>query len=281
MDNEMIITEELIEAYADWLGGEERAKNTIDKYRHDLKILCAWLDGRPVTKVLASEWKADLQARYAAASVNSMLAAANGFFRWMGWTGIKLKFLKIQRKVFCDKNRELDKPDYQRLIAVALSMGKSRLALLMEVLCGLGLRVSELKYITVEAAGAGRAEIQMKGKIRTVIISNKLARKLLKYAKKKNISSGEIFITKSGKSMSRGQIWQEMKKLGENAGVESEKVFPHNLRHLFARTYYRIYKDIAKLADILGHTSIETTRLYLISTGEEHAEQIESLGLVS
>ncbi len=277
----MIVTMESIEEYLLWLKGEERALNTIQKYSRDLRNLLRWLESRPLTKILTTERKESLQNGYAATSVNSMLAAANGFFKWMGWRDLSLKFLKIQRKVFCDKKKELDEEDYKKLIAAAEDLGKKRLALLIETLCGLGLRVSEVKYITVAAARAGQAEILMKGKVRTVMIPSKLSSKLLKYAKKNKIETGEIFITRSGKGLSRSQIWREMKRLSEIAGVDPEKVFPHNLRHLFARTYYNTYSDISKLADVMGHSSVETTRLYLISSGEEHARQLEKLGLVS
>lgn len=226
MADDITITMETIEEYLDWLKGEERAVNTIEKYRRDLLGLYRWLEGRPLTRSLATQWKADLQTRYAASSVNSMLAAANGLFQWMKWTDFKLKFLKIQKKVFCDRKKELTRADYERLIAAARAQGKPRLVLLLETLCSLGLRVSELQYITVEAARAGRAEIRMKGKVRTVILPGKLNRKLLSYAREHQIESGKIFITRNGTGLSRSQIWQEMKKLSESAGVESARVFP-------------------------------------------------------
>ena len=208
-----------------------------------------------------------------------MLAAINTYCRFAGFC-IKVKFLRIQRKLFQDENRILKKDEYERLIAASEKSGKERLSLLFETIGATGIRVSEVKYITVEALNAGRAEISLKGKIRTILLPGKLCRKLLKYAKKQKISFGEIFITKSGKGMSRKQIWSEMKAICKKAGVESSKVFPHNLRHLFARIYYKVTRDITKLADLLGHSSIETTRIYLISTGEEHARQLEKLRLV-
>ena len=177
--------------------------------------------------------------------------------------------------MFRDSSRELTKNEYEKLVSSAIALGKDRLGLTLETICATGIRVSELKYITVEAALRGRAEIALKGKIRTIMIPNKLCRKLLKYAKKQKIASGEVFLTKSGKSISRKQVWAEMKALCRKAGVDAEKVFPHNLRHLFARCFYRVCRDIARLADILGHSSIETTRIYLISSGKEHERTLE------
>lgn len=275
------MTPDQIDAYCGWLAAEEQAPATIAKYRHDLTALCTWLDGQIVTKALLLQRKESMLEDHAPASVNAMLASINGFFRYMGWKDLRMKYLKVQRRIFCEKKRELTREDYMKLIAAAVRLGKERLALVLETICALGLRVSELKFITAEAVQRGEVEIRMKGKSRTITISGKLARKLRKYAQKNKIASGEIFITRSGRSLSRGQIWQEMKQLSEEAGVEPEKVFPHNLRHLFARTYYNAYKDIVKLADVLGHSSVNTTRIYLISTGAEHAWQMEQLGLVS
>ena len=199
----------------------------------------------------------------------------------MGWPDCKVKHLKLQRRLFRDDSRELTKAEYERLIATAEEMGKERLSLLMEAICGTGIRVSEVQYLTIEAAQQGKVEIYLKGKVRTILIPGKLCKKLLKYAKKHKIASGEIFLTRGGKSLSRKQIWAEMKALCKKAGVAPSKVFPHNLRHLFARTFYRVCRDVAKLADVLGHSSIETTRIYLISTGAEHAKTMDMLRLVS
>nr|WP_325296756.1 tyrosine-type recombinase/integrase [uncultured Dysosmobacter sp.] len=209
-----------------------------------------------------------------------MLAALNGFLRFLGLE-YRVKFLKIQRRLFRDQSRELTREEYGLLVSAARAEGRERLALLMESVCATGVRVSEVKYLTVEAARAGRAEIALKGKIRVILLTNKLCRKLLKYARKNKIASGEIFITRSGKGMSRRQIWAEMKALCKAAGVDAEKVYPHNLRHLFARTFYKACGDIARLADVLGHSSIETTRIYLLTTGAEHTKQLERLGLIS
>ena len=191
------------------------------------------------------------------------------------------KYLKIQRRLFRDDSRELTRPEYDRLLAAAREQGRERLALLLETICATGIRVSEVRYVTVETARTGRAEIALKGKIRTILLPGKLCRKLLKYARRQKIASGEIFLTRSGRGLSRKQIWAEMKSLCAKAGVAPTKVFPHNLRHLFARTFYRVCRDVARLADVLGHSSIETTRIYLISTGAEHATTLERMGLVS
>lgn len=213
-------------------------------------------------------------------TVNGKLSALNGFFSFMGWTEIRVKFLRIQRRMFRERSKELTKEEFERLVATAQKEGKERLMLLMETICATGIRVSELPYITVEAAKAGRAEIDLKGKIRFIMLPEKLCRKVLKYAAEKNISTGEIFLTRNGTSLSRRQIWREMKELCEKAGVESTKVFPHNFRHLFATAFYKICKDIVKLADVLGHSSIETTRIYLLTSGEEHARQLEMMKMI-
>jgi len=264
-----------------YLAGEERSAGTIEKYARDLGAFASWLDGREASKERTAEWKEHLLEERSPDTVNSMLAAVNSFFRFMGWEDCRVKFLKIQRRTFREESRELAREEYDRLLSTALSQGKTRLALLMETICATGARVSEVKYFTVEAARMGKAEISLKGKIRTILLPEKLCRKLLKYAKKQKIASGEIFLTRSGTSLSRKQIWAEMKALCASAGVEPSKVFPHNLRHLFARTLYKACRDIVKLADILGHSSIETTRIYLRTTGAEYARQLDRLGLVS
>ena len=280
--NERIITKDQIAAYAAHLRREERAPGTIEKYIRDLRAFSLWLEGRPASRELAAAWKERLLAeRYAPATVNAMLSALNGLFRFLGWEDCRVRFLSIQRRAFRDQRRELTRTEYERLIRTAEAQGRRRLALLMEAICATGIRVSEVKYLTVEAARLGRAEISLKGKIRTILLPNKLCRKLLKYAKKQKIASGEIFLTRSGKGLSRRQIWAEMKRLCAAAGVEPSRVFPHNLRHLFATVFYRVTRDIVKLADVLGHSSIETTRIYLLTTGAEHARHLERLGLIS
>ena len=279
---ERVLTLEQLAAYGGHLKREERAPATIEKYLRSVRFFAAWLDGGAVTKEAVTDWKEHLLAeRRAPSTINAALAALNGLFRFLGWDCLRVKFLKVQRRMFQDPARELTRLDYDKLIATARDLGRERLALLMETICATGVRVSEVPYLTVEAVQRGRAEISLKGKIRVILIPAKLCRKLLKYARKNKIASGEIFLTGSGKGLSRRQIWAEMKRLCVSAGVEPSRVFPHNLRHLFATAYYRAYKDIAKLADVLGHSSIETTRIYLLSSGEEHQRQLDRLGLVS
>lgn len=279
MDN--IITQEQINTYCASMLADERSAGTVAKYRRDVTAFARWLGGRAVTKETASGWKAHLLNRgYAPRTVNSMLAAVNSFFRFAGWN-IKVKFLKIQRQLFRDATRELNRAEYVQLLTAARSSGQERLALVMETLCATGIRISELCYITVAAAQQGKATVSLKGKIRTILLSTKLCRKLLKYAKKQKIAVGEIFLTSSGKGISRRQVWHELKRLCAAAGVEISKVFPHNFRRLFAVTYYKASRDIARLADVLGHSSIETTRIYLTVSGADQARQLDRLGLVS
>ena len=276
------LTAERIAAYGRYLKQEERTPATLEKYLRDVRAFSLWLDGEAVTREAVTGWKDRLLAeRRAPSTVNAALSALNGLFRFLGWEGCRARFVKVQRRLFRDPARELTRPDYERLIATARELGKERLALVMETICATGVRVSEVRYLTVEAVQRGRAEISLKGKVRVILIPTKLARKLLKYAKKNKTASGEIFLAGNGKSLSRRQIWAEMKRLCVRAGVEPSRVFPHNLRHLFATAYYRAYRDIAKLADVLGHSSIETTRIYLLTSGAEHQRQLDRLGLVS
>ena len=279
---EHVLTQKELSAFAAHLRREEKSAGTAEKYLRDAGRFARWLEGRPVTAELAAAWREYLTAQgYAPVTVNAALSALNGLFRFLGWEECRVKFLKIQRRVFRDQGRELTRPEYDRLLAAARSLGRDRLALLMEAICSTGVRVSEVKYLTVEAARAGRAEVRLKGKIRTILLPGKLCRKLLKYAKTQKTVSGEIFLTRNGKSLGRRQIWAEMKRVCREAGVVPSKVFPHNLRHLFATTFYRACKDIVRLADVLGHSSIDTTRIYLMTTGEEHARLLEGLRLIS
>ena len=276
------LTPECITAYGRYLKQEEKSTATQEKYLRDITVFVRWLGSSPVTKENVTGWKEHLQAEgRAPTTINTALSALNGLFRFLGWEDCRAKFLKIQRRMFRDQSRELTRADYDRLIATAQERSQNRLALLMETICATGIRVSEVRYITVEAAKAGRAEIALKGKIRVILIPGKLCRKLLKYAKKNKTASREIFLTGNGSSISRRQIWAEMKRLCKYAGVEPSRVFPHNLRHCFAVAFYRACKDIAKLADVLGHSSIETTRIYLLTSGAEHQRQLDRLGLVS
>lgn len=275
------ISENDIEEFLRYLVMEERAEMTIEKYVRDVRRFTEWCNGRKIEKKLVMEWKENLiEHGYCPTTINSMLASVHGYFRFAGIGGCNVKFLKIQRRIFRDQNRELNKDEYRKLIMTARSEGKERLAMLIETIGATGVRVSEVKYITVEAVRMGRAEIALKGKIRTILIPGKLARKLGTYAKKEKITSGEIFVTRNGTGMSRKQIWAEMKEICGYAGVESTKVFPHNLRHLFAITFYKASRDIVRLADVLGHSSIETTRIYLVTTGNEYMSWLDGLRMV-
>ena len=280
--NEHKSISEHIQAYANHLRLEEKSAATVEKYLRDIRSFICWLDGREITKEQTAAWKAHLTEQgYAPASVNAMLSALNSLLDFLELGTCRVKFLKLQRRMFRDDSRDLTRSDYNALTAAAKARGKVRLALLMEALCATGIRVSEVRYITVEAAKAGRAEIALKGKIRTILLPNKLCRKLLKYAKQQKTASGEIFLTRNGTPLSRRQIWAEMKGLCKTAGVAASEVFPHNLRHLFAAAFYRASRDIVKLADVLGHSSLETTRIYLLTSGAEHQRQLDRLGLVS
>jgi len=274
------ITPDQIERYTRYLWEQERSSATVQKYIHDLTTLYQWLDGRELTKAVLIQWKEHLVETCSPATVNAKLSAANGLLCFLGREDCRMKFLKLQRRVFRDTSRELVREDYLLLVDTARCLGREWLAMAMETLCATGIRVSELQYITVEAATAGRVDVSLKGKIRSIILPGKLARKLLKYAKQQKTASGAIFRTRDGKPLTRFQIWRAMKSLCRKAGVEASRVFPHNLRHLFAATFYRATRDIVKLADVLGHSSINTTRIYLLSTGAEHARQLEQLGLV-
>ena len=271
-----------IAAFRQHLLEEEREPATIEKYLRDVSGFAAWIGREMVTKETVTRWKEQLATSGCqAVTVNGKISAVNKFFTFLGWTDCRVKYLRIQRRMFRNTERELTKDEYSRLVETAQSLGRERLSLLIETICATGIRVSEVRYITIEAIQSGRADIALKGKIRTILLPGKLCRKLLKYARKKKIASGEIFLTRSGRGLSRRQIWAEMKAICARAGVEKTKVFPHNLRHLFARTFYRACRDVARLADVLGHSSIETTRIYLISSGVEHARQLERLGLIS
>jgi len=277
---EFDLTTELIDRYMYYLQEQERATATIQKYMHDLKSLYVFLNGAPLTKTALIAWKGQLAEAYAPASVNSMLAAINSFLTFMGWRELTVKPLKIQRTIFLDEQKELTRDEYVRLVKAAEHSKNERLALVMQTICATGIRVSELRFITVSAVQTGRAEIVNKGKRRIVFLPDKLRRTLHKYIKKQKRTAGAVFVTRSGNPLDRSNIWRDMKSLCESAGVDTSKVFPHNLRHLFARTYYLLQKDLVRLADILGHTSINTTRIYTAESGSIHAQQMERLALV-
>ena len=275
------ITEETLAAFARQLGEEERSPATLEKYLREVRQFAAFLGGREVTRELAAAWREELSARQSPATVNGKLTALDRLLAFLGWEDCRVKHLRVQRQLFRDSARELSREEYARLVETARRLGRGRLSLLMETICATGIRVSEVRYITAEAVREGRTEIALKGKIRTILLPGKLCRKLEKYARQKKITSGELFLTRSGRPMSRKQIWAEMKGVCRAAGVAPSKVFPHNLRHLFARCFSRVSRDVATLADVLGHSSIETTRIYLISTGAEHARTLDQLRLIS
>lgn len=275
------ITKEMFQQFKEYLKNEERECSTIAKYLHDIQTLADWLQEREVTKTNLTAYKEHLiKKRYNPKTINGILSAINKFLTFISCQDMKVKYLRIQRQLFRNSNRELTQAEYVKLLKKAQELGKERLSLIMQTICATGIRVSEVKYITLEAVKSGKAEIFLKGKIRIILLTGKLCKKLLKYAKGQKITSGEIFLTRSGRGLGRKQIWAEMKALCKKAGVAVGKVFPHNLRHLFARTFYKVCKDVAKLADVLGHSSIETTRIYLISTGSEHLRTLNKLNLI-
>lgn len=274
------ITDKIIKKFKEYLVCEEKAKATAEKYIRDITAFAEWLCGDELSKAKILEYKEYLIENYAPASVNSVISSLNSFFDYSGQYSLKVKTLKIQKQIFARKDKELTKAEYERLLSAAQKKGNRKLYLLMQTICACGIRVSELRYITVSAIKTGRAEINLKGKMRVVIIPSELCKMLKGYAAEQKISSGSVFISKNGNPLDRSNIWKLMKALCENANVARDKVFPHNLRHLFARTYYSLQKDIVRLADILGHSSVETTRLYTMETGEIHRRQIQKLGLL-
>lgn len=258
---------------------EEKSAATVEKYVRDANGFLEFAGDREVTKELAVAYKNDLQERcYAVRSINSMLASINSLMDFLNWADCKVKTLRCQRQTYCAAEKELTKAEYLRLLEA--SQSQEQLNLVIQAICGTGIRVSELRYFTVEAVRDGEITVRCKSKTRTILVPGKLKKRLLNYAKSCGIQTGPVFVTKNGKPIDRSNIWAQMKRLCTAAGVNPAKVFPHNLRKLFARTFYGIEKDIAKLADILGHSSINTTRIYIISTGTEHRRKIERLGLI-
>lgn len=276
------ITKELLDDYIIYLYEQEKSKATIQKYKCDLEKLAAFAGDRELNKLLLIEYKDYLRNKkeYKTSSINSFLVAANRFFEYMGWYELKVKTFKVQRETFMPEKKELSKEEYKRLVKIAMKKRKNRIGMIVQTICATGIRVSELLAITVSAVKHGVAIIYNKGKERQILIPQDLRARLLCYAKKQGIKYGYVFQTSGGKAIDRTWIWREMKKLCEEAGVDKDKVFPHNLRHLFARTFYTRYKDIAKLADMLGHSNIETTRIYLKESYEEHRKQLEQLDLL-
>ena len=278
-----VFTQEEITGYECYLRENEKSAGTIVKYLHDVRALLSWLEekGKGTSKENVLLWRTYLQEQsLTPRTINAKLSAVNSFFRYIGWEDCRVRFLKVQRRLFRNSAKDLKREEYERLLKTASEQGRERLYLLMETICATGIRVSELRFITLEAVQMGQVEITSKGKVRTILLSGKLCRKLKKYARTQEIESGVIFRTRTEQPISRRQVWAEMKSLCKAAGVDASKVFPHNLRHLFATLFYKVCRDIVKLADVLGHSSIETTRIYLISTGAEHRKLIERLRLV-
>ena len=275
-----IITNEIINRSKLYLYEDEKSDSTIEKYMRDIRFFREWLGGKGVDKSVVVEYKKELCEKYAPKSVNSILSSLNALFIYMNWYDLKVKTLNIQRRIFADKEKELSKAEYERLLTAAKNKKNERLYYLMQTIGSTGLRISELKYVTCEAVNAGQAVINCKGKIRQVFLPKQLCKMLKAYIKQQNIESGSVFITRSGKPLDRSTVWKMLKNLCERANVAKSKVFPHNFRHLFAKTFYSLKKDIVRLADILGHSSIETTRVYTIESGEIHKMQLQKLGLL-
>ena len=274
------ITAEIIKSFNNYLINEEKAAATVNKYLHDVGEFQIWLSEQELCKTAVLAYKSYLCENYAPASVNSALSSLNSFFNFMEWYDLRVKNLKIQKQIFASIDKELTKAEYDRLLQAAKQKKNERLYLLMQTICSTGIRVSEVRYVTVEAVARGIAEINCKGKRRQVFLPKQLCQILKQYIKEQKIKSGAVFVTKNGNPLDRSNIWSDMKKLCKAANVSEKKVFPHNLRHLFARTYYSLQKDIVRLADILGHSSVNTTRIYTMETGEIHRRQIQKLGLL-
>lgn len=269
-----------IQAFEKHLITSEKSAATVEKYIRDIKCFVTWMDGRTPDKNIVIEYKQFIAAAYKTTSVNSMLSSLNSFFEFINRGDLKVKSVKMHRCLFAMREKELTRAEYERLLSAAKSRNNIRLYYIMQTICATGIRISELKYITVEAVKRGFAEVDCKGKNRRVMLPKKLCAVLKKYIAKCGIKSGSIFITKSGRAVDRINVWREMKKLCDDTGIDSKKVFPHNLRHLFAVTYYSQQKDVVRLADILGHASINTTRIYTIESGDTHRKQLDMLGLV-
>ena len=276
----LIITEATINAFASVLAEREYAAATISKYVHDLRLLMDYApDGIPDRAALVG-FRAYLEQRgYSGASVNSMLGAVNLFLAFLD-SDWRLKYVRVQRKTFLPADKELTQAEYERMVRAAENDGNERLALLVQTLCALGIRVSELRAVTVESLRTGEAHIQNKGKLRTILLPDALCRKLAAYCKRRGIVSGSVFVTRTGRPLDRSNVWKMLKKLAALAKVLAKKVFPHNLRHLFARTHYQKFKDVVRLADILGHSSVDTTRIYTARSGKEERRQLGQLRLV-
>ncbi len=278
---EKTVNSRILENFKIHLKMEEKSQNTIDKYIRDVKAFAEYVGEKDITKEVSIAYKQQLQSsNYAIRSINSIIASINKFFEFIGKYECRLKIIKLQRQIYCPEDKELTRAEYERLVRTAKQKGNERLNLIIQTICSTGIRVSELQFITAESVAKGEAIVSLKGKTRSVFIIKELQKKLIRYCKANGIENGCVFVTRTGKPVSRTNIWKEMKGLCEQAGVNPDKVFPHNLRHLFARTFYGIEKDIAKLADILGHSSINTTRIYIITTGNEHRQRMEKMHLI-
>ena len=274
------ITSVLQKEFATHLFLEEKSPATIEKYTRDVRTFKEYVQDRPLDKAAVLDYKNHLGEHYAIASANSMIASVNSLFRFCGWHELIIKPFRVQRQMFCAEEKELTKQEYVRLVSAAESRGDWRTALILQTICGTGIRVSELSYITVEAVRRGEVLVNCKGKTRRIFFVPELRKKLLAYVKEQGPITGCVFVTRRGKPMSRIHIWRNMKSLCGTAKVSETKVFPHNLRHLFARVFYSIEKDIVMLADLLGHSNINTTRIYTITTGERHKCKMRMMGLV-
>lgn len=274
------INQSTVRKFEAYLVLQEKSRATVEKYVRDASAFAEYTGDAEITKETVIAYKEHLMKNHAVRSVNSYLASLNSLFAFLNRADLKVKSIKLQRQIFYPEDRELTREEYRRLCKAAADSQNERLHLMLQTICGTGIRVSELQFVTVEAARQGKAVVSLKGKTRSVFIVNELKKKLLSYAGKQNIKTGMIFVTRTGKPLNRTNIWREMKALCAAADVNPQKVFPHNLRHLFARVFYGIEKDIAKLADILGHSSINTTRIYIVSTGVEHRRRMENMRLV-
>lgn len=273
------LTAERIRQFRSYLLQEEKSQATVEKYLRDVRSFGLFLKERPVQKEVVLAYKAYLQENgYAIRSINSMLASLNSLFQLFGWQDCKVRSLRLQQQVYCSEQKELTKAEYYRLLEAAKT--DKQIYLVLQTICSTGIRVSELQHFTIEAVKVGEVSVQCKGKNRRILLPEKLKKMLLRYAGEEKIRSGVIFRNRYGQPLNRGSVWARMKRLCQRANVAMEKVFPHNLRKLFARAFYNLDKDIAKLADILGHSSINTTRIYIMSTGREHRQMIERLGLI-
>lgn len=279
---ERFVTEEILSGYQEHLFEEEKSELTIKKYMRDLRKLAEYAEGREVTKKLVVGYKDYLRKkkRYKLTSINSFLVAANRLFEYLGWYDLRVRTYKIQKEVFVPESRDLSREEYKRLVRAALKKGKKRLAMILQTICATGMRISELSGVTMESVAEGVVEIYCKGKQRVILLPGKLRKKLIRYIKENRISEGIVFRTSGGKAVDRSNIWKEMKMLSKEAGVQEGKVYLHNLRHLFAKEFYAVGKDISKLADVLGHTNIETTRGYIKTTSREHQRLLDRMGLV-